>query len=157
MGAGTHRTRSDGSGSTVIIGLSVAARPRTGTKARPPADFGSNVGQECATSSLTLPLRSFTSRARFGFCVPKIRPYLVPQFGEWPGQAPRVHPINRSTPAVTSYRAGALVVPVLVRFDNAGAGGGHVRGASEPIWTVTGKDDCALGRAQNLGGPRREH
>jgi DNA (cytosine-5)-methyltransferase 1 len=108
------------------------------------AFFGSNVGRRNAAAGLSYPLGAVTTRARYGFCLPSITPYLVPQFGERPGQAPRVHRIDLPAPAVTSHGAGALVVPVLVRFDHAGAGGTCVRSTEDPLWTATGKTGCGL-------------
>ncbi len=108
------------------------------------AFFGSNVGRHNAAAGLRHPLGAVTTKARYGFCLPSITPYLVPQFGERDGQAPRLHRIDHPAPAVTSHGAGALVVPLIVRFDNAGAGGSSVRGIGDPLWTVTGKTGCAL-------------
>lgn len=108
------------------------------------AFFGSNVGRRNAATALSLPLRAVTTRSRYGFCLPSITPYLVPQFGERAGQCPRVHRIDHPTPAVTSHGAGALVVPAIVRFDNAGAGGSGVRGIHDPVWTITQKTGCGL-------------
>ncbi len=108
------------------------------------AFFGSNLGRRNSVSTLGTPLRAVTTRARYGFCLPSISAYLVPQFGERPGQAPRLHPIDGPAPAVTSHGAGALVIPMMVRFDNAGARGSCVRSASEPIWTHTGKTGCGV-------------
>lgn len=129
------------------------------------AFFGSNVGRRSAASALTLPLRAVTTRARYGFCLPTITPYLVPQFGERPGQAPRVHRIDVPAPAVTGHGAGALVVPVMVRFDNAGAGGTCVRGMADPLWTVTQKTGCGIAESYIIsprhsrvgGGPAPRH
>ena len=129
------------------------------------AFFGSNVGRRNAASALLSPLGAVTTKARYGFCLPAITPYLVPQFGERPGQAPRVHRIDLPAPAVTSHGAGALVVPLMVRFDNAGAGGACVRGTGEPLWTVTGKTGCGLAESYIIsprhsrigGGPAPRH
>ena len=40
-------------------------------------------------------------------------PYIVPNFGEAPGQEPRTHDIDTPVPAVTSRGAGNLICPVL--------------------------------------------
>lgn len=42
-----------------------------------------------------------------------VEPFIVPHFGEWDGQAPRVHAIDAPVPAVTSRGAGSLVTPTL--------------------------------------------
>src|SRR5206468_712725 len=97
-----------------------------------------------STAALARPLGAVTTRARYGFCVPSITPYLVPQFGDRPGQAPRIHRVDLPAPAATSHGAGALVVPLLVRFDHAGAGGACVRSTSDPLWTHTTKAGCGL-------------
>lgn len=43
-----------------------------------------------------------------------LRNFIVPQFGERPGQDPRTHDLAHPAPAVTSHGAGALVQPFLV-------------------------------------------
>jgi DNA (cytosine-5)-methyltransferase 1 len=43
-----------------------------------------------------------------------LRGFIVPQFGERPGQEPRSHDLDEPTPAVTSHGAGALVQPFIV-------------------------------------------
>ncbi|HEX8212914.1 MAG TPA: DNA cytosine methyltransferase [Longimicrobium sp.] len=108
------------------------------------AFFGSNLGRPNASAPLCNPLGAVTTKARYGLCRPSITSYLVPQFVERAGQAPRLHRIDHPAPAVTSHGAGALVVPLLLRFDNASAGGSCVRGMADPIWTVTGKTGCGL-------------
>lgn len=42
-----------------------------------------------------------------------VDPFLVPQFGERAGQAPRCHGVDEPLPAVTSHGAGAVVEPSL--------------------------------------------
>ena len=129
------------------------------------AFFGSNVARRSSTAALGYPLGAVTTRARYGFCLPSITPYLVPQFGERPGQAARVHSLDLLTPAATSHGAGALVVPLLVRFDHAGARGACVRSTSDPVWTHTGKVGCGLAESYIIsprhsrpgGGPVPRH
>ena len=129
------------------------------------AFFGSNVGRKSAATPLTHPLRAVTTKSRYGFCLPRITPYLVPQFGERAGQRPRFHCISDPPPAVTSHGAGALVVPVLVRFDNGSARGGFTRSIGEPLWTHTGKTGCGLAESYIIsprhsrpgGGPVPRH
>lgn len=71
-------------------------------------------------------------------------PFLVPQFGERPGQEPRCHSIDDPAPAVTSHGAGALVEPFLVVLRN------HADGMSldEPMPTL-----CASGTHVGLAEP----
>lgn len=56
------------------------------------------------------PLPTITSGGDFGLSTP----FLVPNFGEAPGQAPRTHAISEPLPAVTSHGAGGVVEPVAV-------------------------------------------
>lgn len=46
-----------------------------------------------------------------------VEPFIVPNFGERPGQQPRSHSVDEPLPAVTSHGAGSLVEPVLVEVD----------------------------------------
>jgi len=59
--------------------------------------------------------------------------FIVPQFGERDGQAPRTHSIQDPLPAVTSHGAGALVKPVIQTLTH----GGRTRSMDEPLPTVT--------------------
>lgn len=69
-----------------------------------------------------------------------LKDFIVPQFGERPGQAPRTHDAEQPLPAVTSHGAGALVQPFIVAWDNQSAGpGGGVTPIDEPISTVVTK------------------
>jgi DNA (cytosine-5)-methyltransferase 1 len=69
-----------------------------------------------------------------------LKDFIVPQFGERPGQAPRTHDAEQPLPAVTSHGAGALVQPYIVAWDNQSAGpGGGVTPIDEPISTVVTK------------------
>lgn len=52
-----------------------------------------------------LPLRTQTSRRSQML----VEPFLVPLFGERPGQAPRSHGVDRPLPAITGQGAGSLV------------------------------------------------
>ncbi|MFT4175030.1 MAG: DNA cytosine methyltransferase [Luteolibacter sp.] len=45
-----------------------------------------------------------------------LKGFIVPQFGEREGQAPRTHNLDHPAPAVTSHGAGALVRPFLVEL-----------------------------------------
>jgi DNA (cytosine-5)-methyltransferase 1 len=55
------------------------------------------------------PLAAQTTKARFGLTEP--RAFVVPKFGEAPGQSPRVHDLEDVLPTVTSEGAGRLVRP----------------------------------------------
>jgi DNA (cytosine-5)-methyltransferase 1 len=60
--------------------------------------------------SVDRPLRTVTASS----CdLSVVRPFLVPQFGEREGQAPRTHSVDAPLPAVTSHGAGALVQPMM--------------------------------------------
>lgn len=73
-------------------------------------------------------------------------PYLVPNFGERFGQAPRTHSLSDPTPTVTGHGAGGLAVPYLTTVNHGDAG--HKNGRSEslrsPIGTVTNKNGRAV-------------
>lgn len=79
-----------------------------------------------------------------GGCGYLVSPFIVPQFGERDGQAPRVHDISEPLPAVTSHGAGALVEPVVVQTDQSGRWGKSVRSVDEPLPTVTTQKALAL-------------
>jgi DNA (cytosine-5)-methyltransferase 1 len=67
-----------------------------------------------------------------------VEPFIVPQFSERDGQAPRVHSVDAPLPATTSHGAGRLVEPCLVQVnDSSKAPHGRVRSCSDPLWTVT--------------------
>jgi DNA (cytosine-5)-methyltransferase 1 len=60
------------------------------------------------------------------------QPFLVPQFGERPGQAPRTHAVDSPLPTVTGHGAGALAEPFLVPQSSHPA----VRSADLPLPTM---------------------
>lgn len=69
-----------------------------------------------------------------------LKDFIVPQFGERAGQAPRTHDADAPLPAVTSHGAGALVQPYIVAWDNqSGGAGGGIGSIEEPISTVVTK------------------
>lgn len=94
--------------------------------------------------SLDGPMPTVTTRDRFGLCTPTAEPFLVPQFGERDGQAPRIHALDRPLPAVTGHGAGALVEPVLVTTDQTGGSGLYCRPVDEPMATLTTKRNQAV-------------
>ena len=64
-----------------------------------------------------------------------VQPFLVAQFGEREGQAPRTHDVDKPLPAVTAQKGGpALVEPFLVPQQT---GEGRVRSVDKPLQTVT--------------------
>lgn len=73
-----------------------------------------------------------------------VQPFIVPQFGERDGQAPRCHDLEDPLPAVTSHGAGCLVEPVLIQTDQTGSNGLCARSIEEPIPTVVTKQTMAL-------------
>lgn len=73
-----------------------------------------------------------------------IRPFLVPNFGERSGQAPRVHPVDDPLPAATGHGAGCLVQPCLVEYH----GNGATHDLGHPLPTATTRDRFALVRPE---------
>ena len=86
--------------------------------------------------SVDLPLQALTTNPSFALCASDVQApertpedagvagadaprgtpvaaFLVPQFGERPGQQPRTHTVDAPLPAVTSHGAGALVQPTV--------------------------------------------
>ena len=60
------------------------------------------------------PLPTLTTKRDVCLATPDAKPYIVPNFGERDGQAPRVHDIDNPVPAVTGHGAGSLVSPILL-------------------------------------------
>lgn len=58
------------------------------------------------------PLDTITTKARFGLA----RPFLVPNFGERPGQEPRTHSIDNPVPTITASGHIQLAQPALIGF-----------------------------------------
>ncbi|HYL98354.1 MAG TPA: DNA cytosine methyltransferase [Blastocatellia bacterium] len=71
-------------------------------------------------------------------------PFIVPNFTERPGQAPRTHSIEEPLPAVTGHGAGALVKPYLLNI--RGGRDEYLRAGSidEPLQTITTQSPIAL-------------
>jgi DNA (cytosine-5)-methyltransferase 1 len=66
------------------------------------------------------------------------RPFLVPRYGERPGQAPRTHSIEEALPTVTGTNAPQLVTPFLLPHDQWVAKNGlQVDSVDSPMRTVT--------------------
>lgn len=73
------------------------------------------------------------------------QPFLVAQFGERKGQAPRVHSINEPVPTVTAQKGGpALAQPFLICMEHQGA----VRSVDRPMPTITTAKGGAIGVAK---------
>ena len=89
-----------------------------------------------APHSVSDPLGTITQRG--GGHV--VEPFLVPNFGERDGQAPRTHAVSEPLPAVTSHGAGGLVEPFLTTYYRNGG----VSSVEEPTPVVTTKDRIAL-------------
>lgn len=72
--------------------------------------------------------------------------YIIPNFGEREGQAPRTHDIQNGMPAVTSHGAGGLAVPFIadVNHGDDGGSGNRVYDASNPLGSVTTKRGKSL-------------
>lgn len=69
-----------------------------------------------------------------------VEPFIVPNFGEREGQAPRTHSVADPLPAPTSHGSGALVEPFLTTY----YGTSTVSSVDSPVPTVTTKDRFAL-------------
>lgn len=78
-------------------------------------------------------------------------PYIVPNFGERPGQTPRSHDVDAPLPTVTSHGAGAIVEPFLTAFqgDHKGRkdGAKRTRSIDEPLPTATTENRFGLAEA----------
>lgn len=101
--------------------------------------------------SLDVPIRTITAcSSDFGLVEPVLtdgadeepigKPFLVPFFGERPGQKPRTHSIDQPLPAVTSHGAGALAAPFLIKYNRNGG----PRSLDNPLDTLTTKDRYGL-------------
>ncbi len=89
--------------------------------------------------SIDRPMR--TIGAHNGNCNYLVSPFIVPHFGERPGQAPRTHSLDEPVPTVTATKgAGSLVTPFLVPY----YGTGRPRSVDDPLGTVTTRDRFAL-------------
>lgn len=86
--------------------------------------------------SVDMPVPAITSRDRFALIMPA---FLVPNFGERPGQPPRWHPLESPLPAVTGHGAGQLVEPFVINTRHSRDGGGpRPRSVNDPLATITG-------------------
>lgn len=93
------------------------------------------------------PLETLTTKARFGVA----EPFLVPNFGERPTQAPRTHSIDALVPAVTSHGAGGIAQAfMLSRFGDRPTGGARAHSIEAPATTVTARGAGYLVEAWGL-------
>ncbi len=85
--------------------------------------------------SIDEPLPTLTTIGHVGLC----EPFLVPQFGERPGQDPRVHSIDKPMPAATGHGAGALVQPFILPHRHGGSwkNTSDPRSIERPLPTIT--------------------
>ncbi|MEM9597061.1 MAG: DNA cytosine methyltransferase [Acidobacteriota bacterium] len=89
--------------------------------------------------SIDRPMRTVT--ASNGSNTYLVSPFLVPHFGERPGQEPRTHSIDAPVPTVTATKgAGSLVCPFVVPY----YGNDRPRSIDKPLGTVTTRDRFAL-------------
>lgn len=89
-----------------------------------------------------------------------IAPFMVPRYGERPGQEPRSRPVDMSAPTVVEGGNGGNLVEVeMAPFLSHGQQGGRSRQATDPIHTIAAstKDTnqvAAVYIAQHNGGAR---
>lgn len=89
--------------------------------------------------SIDRPMRTVT--AHNGSDNYLVSPFIVPHFGERPGQAPRTHSLDEPCPTVTATKgAGSLVTPFLVQYNGTSSS----RDVEEPLGTVTTRDRFGL-------------
>lgn len=95
-----------------------------------------------ANRSVTDPVHTITASKKDQNAI--VAPYLVPRYGERPGQAPRSSSVDApmSTIVPTSNQ-GSLVVPTLIGCGGR-AGQSRPRGADEPMATQTAKADVCV-------------
>lgn len=91
---------------------------------------------------VTKPLGTVDTSNRFGLATP----FLVPNFGEHDGQAPRTHSIEDPLPAVTSHGAGALVEPFLLPVEGFfhKEGQNKAKSLDQPLGTITQRGGGSL-------------
>lgn len=65
------------------------------------------------------------------------QPFIVPNFGERPTQAPRTHSIQDPLPTVTSHGAGGLIMPFILPQQKGGPGETRTRSIDIPLATIT--------------------
>lgn len=73
-------------------------------------------------------------------------PFLVPNFGEAPGQKPRTHSIDQPAPAITATGHIQLAAPFLFRPNQGDGRFGSSRSVEEPAPTLTCSESIALAK-----------
>ena len=76
--------------------------------------------------SVDTPAPTIVTSRSIGVVLPCAEPFIVPQFGEAPGQPPRTHEIDQPLPSITSHGAGALVRPLVIEPSLKPIHGGEV-------------------------------
>ena len=85
------------------------------------------------------------ARGVWRFVINSPRPFIVPRYGERPGQAPRTSPIDVPFNVVTpDANLGSLVAPVIARIGQTGGGGKYTNSVDEGLTTVTTKAEHLL-------------
>lgn len=85
------------------------------------------------------------ARGTFRYVINNPRPFIVPRYGERPGQVPRISDIDRPFNTITpDANVGSLVVPAIARIGQTGGGGKYVNGVDEPLSTITTKAEHLL-------------
>ena len=81
------------------------------------------------------PVPTLDTQNRYGV----VAPFIVPNFGERDGQAPRTHDVNDPLPTATSHGAGGLVFPFMVdtNWGENRDGRNRVHDLNSPLPTVT--------------------
>lgn len=69
-----------------------------------------------------------------------VEPFLIPNFGERAGQAPRTHSVDEPLPTITGHGAGVLIEPFLLRYND----GRRVQSIDEPVTTLDGSNRFAV-------------
>lgn len=101
-------------------------------------------GDPSRCGSVESPLQTITTARRGEFAV--AQPFLVPQFGERDGQAPRTHDVTVPLPAVTGHGAGAVCQSFLATLEHSTEASGHkrrVKSIDAPIPTLTARQGWA--------------
>jgi DNA (cytosine-5)-methyltransferase 1 len=111
--------------------------------------------------SLDDPMRTITANSSdFALVEPIAQPFLVPFFGERPGQTLRTHSVDEPVPTITSHGAGGVVQPVLaivepylIKYNRTGG----ARSTTQPLDTLTTKDRYGLVTGHGIPTRQMEH
>jgi DNA (cytosine-5)-methyltransferase 1 len=92
---------------------------------------------ECRVHDLDEPLKTLTAKGERGV-VEAEGEFLIPNFGEAPGQTPRTHSVDAPIPTVTSHGAGGVVrAEAYVVPHHSGSKKDWVKSVDQPMSTVT--------------------